>query len=179
VRNAGEIDLAFDRRLKDRLKVLLLVDNGGWSMDPHVKTVQILFDHARSRFKDLSVRYFHNTITDRVWCDPARLDQPETVGELVRRDPATRLIIVGDASMAPEELLSPNGSIASEGRQQQASVERLRTLAATFRHAVWLNPTPPDLWDLGETITLIRRIVPMFELTLDGLEQAVHHLTRH
>ena len=95
----------------DRLKVLLLIDNGGWSMEPYVETVQALFHHARSQFKDLSIRYFHNTITDRVWRDPERRSNPETVEDLLRRDPETRLIFVGDASMAPEELLAIDGSI--------------------------------------------------------------------
>jgi hypothetical protein len=34
-----------------------------------------------------------------------------------------------------------------------------------------------SLWDHGETITRIRRIIPMFELNLEGLEKAVRHLT--
>ena len=176
MRNAGEIEIVFDRRLADRLKVLLLIDNGGWSMDPYVETVQTLFHYARAQFKDLSICYFHNTITDRVWQDPERRNRPETIEELVRRDPETRLIFVGDASMAPEELMAINGSIAIEYRQQQPSIDRLKLLAKTFRHAAWFNPIPASLWDHGETITFIRRIVPMFELNLAGLEKAVAHL---
>ena len=156
MRNAGEIEIIFDRRLTDRLKVLLLIDNGGWSMEPYVETVQTLFHYARSQFKDLSIRYFHNTVTDRVWRDPERRSRPETVEELLRRDPETRLIFVGDASMAPEELLAINGSIAIEYRQQQPSIERLKMLAATFRHAAWFNPISSSLWHHGETISLIR-----------------------
>lgn len=177
MRNAGEIEIVFDRRLADRLKILLLIDNGGWSMDPYVETVQTLFHYARSQFKDLSIRYFHNTVTDRVWRDPERRSRPETVEELVRRDAETRLIFVGDASMAPEELLAVDGSIAVEYRRKQPSIERLKMLAATFRHAAWLNPMNASLWDHGETISRIRGIIPMFELNLEGLEKAVRHLT--
>jgi len=43
MRNAGEIEIIFDRRLADRLKVILLIDNGGWSMDPYIDVVQTLF----------------------------------------------------------------------------------------------------------------------------------------
>ena len=53
MRNAGEIDIIFDRRLADRLKVILMIDNGGWSMEPYIKMVQTLFNYARSQFKDL------------------------------------------------------------------------------------------------------------------------------
>ncbi|MEA5114951.1 MAG: hypothetical protein VB050_13085 [Geobacteraceae bacterium] len=177
MRNAGEIEIIFDRRLADRLKILLLIDNGGWSMDPYVETVRTLFHYARSQFKDLSIRYFHNTVADRVWCDPERSSRPEAVEELAGRDPETRLIFVGDASMAPEELLAVDGSIQVEYRQKLPSIERLRMLAAIFRHAAWLNPMSSSLWDHGETITYIRKIIPMFELNLEGLEKAVRHLT--
>ena len=156
MRNAGEIEIVFDRRLLDRLKVLLLIDNGGWSMEPYVETVQTLFHHARSQFKDLSIRYFHNTITDRVWRDPERRSNPEAVEDLLRRDPETRLIFVGDASMAPEELLAVDGSIMLEYRQKQPSIERLKMLAATFRHSAWFNPISSSLWKHGETISIIR-----------------------
>lgn len=176
MRNAGEIEIVFDRRLVDRLKVVLLIDNGGWSMDPYVPTVQALFHHARDQFRELKIFYFHNTLTDRVWHDAARSSRPEPVDALVRRDPETRLIIVGDASMAPEELLNVNGNIAIEYRQKQPSIERLKLLARTFRHAAWLNPMHASLWPHGETISIIRRIIPMFPLTLTGLEQAVRHL---
>jgi uncharacterized protein len=175
--NAGEIDIVFDRRLTDKLKVMLLIDNGGWSMEPYVDTVQTLFHYAKAQFRELSIRYFHNTVTDRVWIDPQRRSRPETVETLLRRDPETRLIFVGDASMAPEELLAVNGSIAIEFRQQQPSIERLKILAKTFRHTAWLNPLSVSLWDTGTTISLIRQIYPMYPLNLTGLEKAVAHLT--
>jgi len=38
LRNAGEIEIVFDRRLTDRLKVILMIDNGGWSMEPYVES---------------------------------------------------------------------------------------------------------------------------------------------
>jgi hypothetical protein len=33
------------------------------------------------------------------------------------------------------------------------------------------------LWNYGQTISIIRDIVPMFELNLDGLEKGVRHLS--
>jgi len=174
--NAGEIDIVFDRRLTDKLNVLLLIDNGGWSMEPYVETVQILFHYAQAQFREISIRYFHNTVTDRVWIDPQRRSRPETVEVLLRRDPETRLIFVGDASMAPEELLSLNGSIAIEYRQQLPSIERLRSLAKAFRHAAWLNPLSSSFWESSDTVSQIRQIFPMFPLNLVGLEKAVAHL---
>jgi uncharacterized protein with von Willebrand factor type A (vWA) domain len=176
--NAGEIEIVFDRSFKDRLKVILMIDNGGWSMDPYVDVVQALFHYARAQFKDLKTYYFHNTIYDFVWEDPARRAKPQRVEEFVRFDPETRLIIVGDASMAPYELLAVDGSIHIEDRSPHSSLDRLNFLARTFRHAVWLNPRLEAEWRYVSTLLTIRKIFPMFELTLDGLEKAVRHLMK-
>lgn len=176
MKNAGEIEIVFDSSLKDRLKVILLIDNGGWSMDPYVEVVQTLFDYARAQFKDVKTCFFHNTIYDSVWEDAARYRKPRKVEEFIRRDPDTRLIILGDASMAPYELMSRDGSIYVHDRTGKPSIERLKFLADTFQHCVWLNPVPPHMWGYTHTINVIRGIFPMFELSLDGLEQAVSHL---
>jgi hypothetical protein len=176
LRNAGEIEIIFDRRLTDRLKVVLMIDNGGWSMDPYIEMVQTLFNYARSQFKDLKIYYFHNTIYSRVWGDPQRRHRPEPIEEFVRRDPEIRLIMIGDASMAPYELMHTNGSIYIEQKENNASMDRLKFLGKTFRHAVWLNPQTEEEWDHTWTVSMIRQVFPMFELTLDGLEKAVQHL---
>ncbi|HUH65664.1 MAG TPA: hypothetical protein VLZ07_04460 [Syntrophales bacterium] len=180
MRNAGEIEIIFDRRLADRLKIILMIDNGGWSMDPYVEVVQTLFHYARSQFKDLKIYYFHNTIYSRVWQDAERRYKPEPLDDFIRKDPETRLIIVGDASMAPYELMHTNGSIYIDEVEVGTGMERLQFLAKTFRHSVWLNPQPESEWRHTFTVGMIWRVFPMFELTLDGLEKAVQHLVaRH
>jgi hypothetical protein len=158
MKNAGEIEIVFDRSLKDRLKVILAIDNGGWS-----KTV-----------------FFHNTIYDKLWEDPPRRSKPINVDEIVKLDPETRFIIVGDASMAPYELMATDGSIHLEERSGRPSYERLKDIGKTFRYCAWLNPRMAEEWNYTRTISMIREIFPMFELTLDGLDKAVRHLiTKH
>ncbi len=176
MKNAGEIEIVFDRALKDRLKVILAIDNGGWSMEPYVDIVQILFNYARAQFKELKTYFFHNTIYDNLWEDPARYKKPQPVSELMRRDPETRFIVVGDASMAPYELMATDGSIHIEERTRKPSYERLQFIADTFPHSVWLNPKMAPEWPYTRTINAIREIFPMFELTIDGLEAAVTYL---
>ena len=177
-KNGGEIEIIFDRSLKDLLKVILAIDNGGWSMDPYVEVVQTLFNYARSQFKDLKTYFFHNTIYDFLWEDPPRRYKPFPVEDLVRLDPETRFIIVGDASMAPYELMATDGSIYIEERSGKPSYERLKFIAENFPHSTWINPKPAETWPYTRTVGLIREIFPMFELSLDGLEQAVTHMMR-
>ena len=177
-KNGGEIELVFDRDLKDKLKVILAIDNGGWSMEPYIPVVQTVFDYARCQFKDLKTFFFHNTIYDTLWGDPARYRKAQRVAEFARLDPETRLVIVGDASMAPYELMATDGSIYAEERSGRPSIECLSFLAQTFGHSVWLNPKPAETWAYTRTIAAIRQIFPMFELTIEGLEQAVSHLMK-
>lgn len=176
MRNAGEIELVFDRAMKDRLKVILAIDNGGWSMDPYIHVVQTLFDYARSQFKEVNTYFFHNTIYDYLWEDPARYKKPKKIMDFTRMDPETRLVVVGDASMAPYELMAHDGSIHISERSGRPSIEQLRFLTETFSHSVWLNPVSEAMWGYTHTIMTISKIFPMFELSLDGLEKAVNKL---
>ncbi len=176
MKNGGEIEIIFDRSLKDRLKVVLAIDNGGWSMDPYIPVVQTLFDYARAQFKELKTYFFHNTVYDVLWEDPARYRKPQKVDDFIRFDPETRFILVGDASMAPYELMATDGSIHVEERSGLPSIERLKFIATLFPHAVWLNPVMSPHWRYTRTITIIGDIFPMFELSLDGLEKAIAHL---
>lgn len=176
MKNGGEIEIVFSRRLKDRIKVILAIDNGGWSMDQYIPVVQTLFDYARDQFKDLKTFFFHNTVYDFLWKDPARIKHPFKVEDFISFDPQTRLIIVGDGSMAPYELMAADGSIHVEERSGKPSIEQLKFLAQTFPHSVWMNPVFSHIWNQTPTINTIQQIFPMFELTLDGLEGAVNHL---
>ncbi len=176
MKNGGEIEIVFDKELKDKLKLVLAIDNGGWSMDPYIDTVQLLFDYARSQFKELKVYFFHNTIYDYLWEDPYRRYKPFRIEDFSRFDPETRLVIVGDASMAPYEIMATDGSIHIKERSGEPSIDRLRFLAGTFRHSAWLNPKSSREWPYTRTISIIRQIFPMFEITLEGLEMMVTSL---
>ena len=176
MKNAGEIEIVFKQSMKDRLKVVLAIDNGGVSMDPYVGIVKKLFDHANSFFKDIRVMYFHNTIYDKLWEDPARFRSPVKIKELFKLDPDTRLIIVGDASMSPYELLYRNGIIHVEDRTDAPGLFYLKQLEKNFPHSVWLNPVPDYLWQYTNSIGIINNIFKMFDISLNGLEKATAYL---
>lgn len=176
MKSGGEIQIVFERSVVDRLKVILAIDNGGWSMDPYVHLVQTLFAYAQSQFKDIKTYYFHNTIYDTLWEDPARYQKPVPIDSFTGFDPDTRLIVVGDASMAPYELMVPDGSIYAFKRSGRPSIERLEFLTSTFKHSIWLNPVAKPYWGYTRTIAMIAEIFPMFDLSLDGLDKAVANL---
>lgn len=176
MQQAGEISIVFEQSLRNRLQVVVAIDNGGWSMYPHIPAVQRLFGAARAQFRDVRFLYFHNTVYDSLWEDASRMRKPVRVVELPRWNPDTRWIFVGDASMAPYELFEPDGSISFEGSSPTRSIDRLQSIADHFAHAVWLNPRRSEHWRHSDTVRAIGAIFPMFELTLDGLEGAVSQL---
>ena len=179
-RNGGEIDLAFRRDLLDKIEVVLLVDNGGSSMLPWVPLTRLLFAKVRDRFRRADVYFFHNTIYGAVWSDPRRT-RPLATADLLKRSPETRLLVVGDAAMAPDELLSGYGGIDAYGDLDiEPSLRWLERLRDRFRRAVWLNPIPKEDWPAAYGRATIRRIGEVFrmeDLTLGGIKRAVEHLS--
>lgn len=179
-RNGGEIELVFRRGLLDKIEVVLLIDNGGSSMLPHVETTRLLFAKVRDRFKRCDTYFFHNTVYGRVYKD-ARRREPLAVSELLKRSPETRVLFLGDASMAPEELLWPRGAITFGEADEESSLVWLQRLSDRFRHSVWLNPIPKEIWREAYGSTTIRRIGEMFrmeDLTLGGIKRTVEYLSR-
>ena len=79
-------------------------------MQPFVEITRLLFAKMHERFEDMATLFFHNTIYERVWHDFRRMRALPTE-QLLLRKPDTRLVIVGDATMAPEELESRGGAI--------------------------------------------------------------------
>lgn len=179
-RNGGEIDLVFERDLRDKISILLLIDNGGYSMAPFVEITRMLFGKLHERFEDLQTYFFHNTIYDKVWTDYRRLRAIPTEQLLLRR-PDTRVVIVGDATMAPEELMSRGGSISHyTGRTQQPSIYWLNRLSERFPHACWLNPIRREQWATtygAHTLNRIGEVFRMEDITLGGIKRMVDFLS--
>jgi uncharacterized protein with von Willebrand factor type A (vWA) domain len=88
-----------------------------------------------------------------------------------------KVILVGDAYMAPEELLEPGGAIYYYHNNDTPGIEWLRRIQAHFQACIWLNPMPEQHWD-RPSMRLIRTVFAMYALTLEGLDRAVKHLVR-
>jgi uncharacterized protein with von Willebrand factor type A (vWA) domain len=104
-----------------------------------------------------------------------RMDKVGTDYLLQTLEPDYKTVIVGDAYMAPSELLDKNGIISYYQSNDTPGIEWLKRIAAHFTHTVWLNPDY-DLQQSPTTVALISKIFPMYSLTLDGLDKAVKKL---
>lgn len=178
-RNAGWLDLKLRPERHNRVKVLLFLDVGG-SMDDHVRVCEELFSAARSEFKHLEHFYFHNCIYDHVWRDNLRRRQEglALLDVMHRYSADYKLVLVGDATMSPYEILHPGGSV--EYNNDEAGAVWLRRLLDAYPKAVWLNPEPERLWEYRPSIGLIRELMAerMFPLTLEGLARAMAVLNK-
>ncbi len=175
-KNAGEIELIWRRDRKNATKLLLLMDVGG-SMDPYIYTCSQLFSaaHASSHFKDFQYYYFHNCVYDVIYKDMERSDGIGIDHFLRITEPDYKVVLVGDACMAPSELIDTWGAVYYYERNHRPGIERLKQVAEHFTHCVWLNPETQRYWS-HPTIMAIGKLFPMFELTLEGLGQAIKKL---
>ena len=177
-RNGGEIELIFCPPRKNNAKVLLLMDAGG-SMMPYTTLVERLFSaaHKATHFKDFQYYYFHNCIYEQLYSDMRLNKRVSTPSLLHSLDADYKVILVGDAYMAPEELMDTGGALYYYHHNDMPGITWLRRIQEHFRAGIWLNPLPEGQWN-RTTINLVRQVFPMYELTLDGLERSIQQLVR-
>ena len=174
-RNAGEIEFVWENREKKSSKVMLVMDVGG-SMTPFAELVERLFSAAAGQISRFKHFYFHNCFYQDLWTDMERNQSVSTMEMLKSEDPDYKVIIVGDAEMAPSELTWANGAIDYWYHNDIPGIVWMQRFKEKFRDAIWLNPLPKRSWDYVHSIRMVRDVFPMFELTLDGLDEGVKYL---
>ena len=178
-KNAGLLDIKMVPERHNAVKVLLFLDVGG-SMDPHVKVCEELFSAARSEFKHLKHFYFHNFLYDNVWENNIRRHNQRTpLHDVMHKfGHDYKVVIVGDASMSPYEIVQPGGSV--EHWNEEPGAVWLERLRSTYEKCVWLNPVPEDEWQYTQSISIANQLMEekMYPLTLGGLEDAMGFLAK-
>ena len=172
----AEIELVMRPPRKNRVKLLLLMDVGG-SMDPWAQLCERLFSaaHKSTHFVAFQHYFFHNCVYERLYTDISRYQGPRTEDVLKHIDRTWTVVFVGDAWMSPYELTQDASYFSYAAQQKTAGIEWLRRFAGRSKASAWLNPEPRRIWS-APSVAMVRRVFPMFELTLDGLSAAVDHL---
>ncbi len=177
-KNAGDIEMRWMRSRRNAVKVLLLMDSGG-SMEPFADVCNQLFSaaHSSAHFKDFKYYYFHNCIYENVYEDMEGQVLVSTDSLLHNLDKDYKVVFVGDARMAMSELTARYGAIYYYHRNEIPGIVWLKKLADHFTHCIWLNPEGERYWN-HPTVQMIGQIFPMYEMTLDGLNDGVRKLIK-
>ncbi|MGN1146005.1 MAG: VWA containing CoxE family protein, partial [Acetatifactor sp.] len=111
--NGGCLQIVMKKPRKNAVKLLLLMDSGG-TMIPFSSLLNDLFQavHKSNHYKDVKTYYFHNCIYSKLYKTPEceNGDWVDTEWMFRNVDSDYKVIIVGDAAMAPEELYSDSGN---------------------------------------------------------------------
>ncbi|MCC8108108.1 MAG: VWA domain-containing protein [Planctomycetes bacterium] len=177
--NAGTLDLVFTKPRKNTVKLMLLMDSGG-SMEPfmHLSTTLFQAVDRSNHFKDLRVYYFHNIFKKRMYTTP-EIDYNDSIPtewlfQNLHSD--YKVIVVGDAQMAPREL---TGGYYPGHELTPTGLTWLRRFRDHYKRLVWFTPSDNDpiahtVW--GASYSMIRKEVDIMPLTVDNLALAVKKL---
>ena len=176
-KRAGLLDIRYQPEKRNAVKVLAFFDVGG-SMDPHVKVCEELFSACKTEFKNLEYFYFHNFVYESVWKDNRRRQNERLYTEDIINKYSSdyKIIMIGDATMAPYEITNPGGSI--EHWNEEAGAIWMKRLVDVYEKVVWLNRVPQEHWEYSASVEITRTLIEdnMFPLTLRGLEEGMAYL---
>lgn len=174
--NGGYLQIVMDRPRRNSVKLLLLMDSGG-TMIPYCDLLNELFQsvHKSNHYKEVKTYYFHNCIYSHVYntpeCDNG--DWVETEWMFRNLDKDFKVLIIGDAAMAPEELYAKDGNYRGPNGGF-SGMEWLQMMKRKYKRIVWMNPKMAighAPWREAETA--IKQLFPMMPLTVEGLNEAM------
>lgn len=177
--NGGCLQIVMEKPRKNSVKLLLLFDSGG-TMIPFSSLMNELFQavNKSNHFKDVKCYYFHNCIYSKLYKTPEceNGDWVDTEWVFRNLDSDYKVIIVGDAAMAPEELYSDSGNYRGPNGGL-SGWEWLQLMKRHYKKMIWLNPKmAPQRAPWREAETAIKEFLPMYKLTVEGLNQGMIRL---
>ena len=174
--NGGMLQIVMEKPRKNAVNLLLLFDSGG-TMIPYSSLMNDLFQavNKSNHFKDVKCYYFHNCIYSKVYKTPECENGEWVDTEWLFRnlDSDYKVIIVGDAAMAPEELYSTTGNYRGPNGGL-SGYDWLLLMKKHYKKIIWLNPKmAPGNAPWREAETAVKNLLPMYKLTVKGLNDGM------
>lgn len=174
--NGGCLQIEMMKPRKNAVKLMLLMDSGG-TMIPYTKLMNDLFQSVNksNHFKEVKVYYFHNCIYAKLYKTPECENGDWIDTDWLFRNAGSdyKVIIVGDAAMAPEELYSDTGNYRGPNGGL-SGYQWLQLVKRHYKKVVWMNPKmAPGRAPWREAETAVKDIFPMYKLTVKGLNEAM------
>ena len=191
VKNFARRDFRFDykREREKQAEVVLLIDVGGpvneWS--PLMKEVA---EEMAKGLSKLEVYLFHNNVYGYIWKPNSKnllassYAKPNSLIDLKKVvKKRKKVIIYGDAEMSYSEFQGdgwpPGGNEERVAKFGMGGKESLKFIKKKANSVVWINPVFAKEWkerDDSRTIKSISDIIPMYDLTIGGIEDAIKKL---
>lgn len=177
----GYLKLEFQQPRKNSVKLMLIFDSGG-SMYPYSELCNQLFQavNKANHFKDVKTFYIHNCIYAKLYKTPecAPGEWIDTTYAFNNYDKDYKVIVVGDAGMAPEEYYDKNGNYSGPNNGLSGH-EWIQLFKKKYPHTIWLNPSfhgdlTKNYW--MESERAIKEIIDMYPLTVNGLKAGIKKL---
>ena len=152
-------------RRVNRAELLLLIDQGGSMVPFHALSRRLTETALRGgRLGRTGVYYFHNSPIDYLYHSPNH-QNAEAISNILANLPSERtgVLIFSDGGAA-------RGGFSPERLELTAVF--LEQLKQKVRYIAWLNPMPRSRWS-GTTADDIAHLVPMFEVSRRGLQDAI------
>ena len=177
--NGGMLHIVMQKPRKNAVKLLLLMDSGG-TMIPYTNLLNEMFHsvHKSNHYKEVKVYYFHNCIYSKVYNTPECQNGDWIDTQWLFRNLSNdyKVIIVGDAAMAPEELYSDSGNYRGPN-DGLSGFGWLTLIKKHFKKVVWMNPKMSLTYaPWREAETDIQELIPMYKLSVKGLNDGMTKL---
>jgi hypothetical protein len=148
----------------NRTDFVLLIDQEGSMVPFHELSRQLVETAQRGgRLRQLRVFYFHDYPDEYLYRHPALLDAQPMSEVLEEIGEQAAVLIVSDAG-------------AARGNFDQERIESTKVwieqLQQSVRYCAWLNPMPNEWWR-HTTAGEIARLLPMFEMSRQGMNAAI------
>jgi len=191
--NFARRDFRFDyeKEREKQLEIVLFIDVGG-PVDEWSPLVNEVAEAMTEGLTKLEVYLFHNNLYGYVWKpDPKNLlassyakpDSLIDVKKIVKH--RKKVIIYGDAEMSYSEFEGdgwpPSGNDERVRQFSMGGDECLSFIKKRANSVVWINPVFKKEWeerDDSGTIHAAKSIVPMHDLTVGGVEDAIKELMK-
>ncbi|MGF1991169.1 MAG: hypothetical protein RMY62_025330 [Nostoc sp. ZfuVER08] len=159
------LEPVFIPRRVNKSELLLLIDQDG-SMVPFHSLSRRLAETALrgGRLGKSGIYYFHNCPIEYLYHDPHHL-QAELISNIVTRICSNRTAVL---------IFSDAGAVRGRYNEERYELTQqfLTQMKQRVRYIAWLNPMPKKRW-LGTTAGEIAHLVPMFEVSHQGLQDAI------
>ena len=152
-------------RRVNQAELLLLIDQDGSMVPFHGLSHRLIKTALRGgRLGKASIYYFHNCPIDYLYHDLYH-QEAVLVSDIVTHicSERTAVLIFSDAGAA-------RGDYSEE--RYKSTKKFITQLKQRVRYIAWLNPMPRKRW-IGTTSTDIASVVPMFEVSRRGLQDAI------